>query len=91
MVLAIEANQWVAIVLGAAALGALVIIVVAPWHKVRQEQRLPNDVEARLLLGDDPRSIAEDEDHPEPLEGSPSPRAEVFDLDPERRSSATGQ
>jgi hypothetical protein len=89
MLLALEANQWVAIVLGSVCLVALAIIVVAPWRRVRAEHRLPNNVEARLLLGDDPAEIAEEEDHAEPKEGpSPGPRAEILDLDPERRSSA---
>jgi hypothetical protein len=88
MFLALEANQWVAIVLGSVCLVALVIIVVAPWRKVRAEHGLPEEVEARLLLGEDPKEIAEEEDHAEPSEGPTSPRAEILDLDPERRSSA---
>lgn len=88
MLLALEANQWVAIVLGSACLVALVIIVVAPSRKVRAEHPLSEDVEARLLLGEDPKEIAEEEDHAKPSEGSSSPRAEILDLDPERRSSA---
>lgn len=88
MSFALEANQWVAIVVGSACLVALAIIVVAPWRKVRAEHRLPEEVEARLLLGEDPQEIADEEDHVEPTEGSPSPRAEIVDLDPERRSSA---
>ena len=46
-----------------------------------------DDVESRILLGEDPREIAEEEDK-EKAEGPSGPRAEVFDLDPERRSSA---
>lgn len=88
MLLALEANQWVAIVLGSVCLVALAVIVVAPWRRVRAEHPLPEGVEARLLLGENPKEIAEDEDHAEPSEGSPSPRAEILDLDPERRSSA---
>jgi hypothetical protein len=88
MLFALEANQWVAIVLGSACLVALAIIVVAPWRKVRAEHGLPEEVEARLLLGEDPKEIAEEEDHAEPSEGPSGPRAEILDLDPERRSSA---
>jgi hypothetical protein len=87
MVLALEANQWVAVVLGSVCLMALVVIVVAPWRKVRAEHGLPEEVEARLLLGEDPKEIAEEEDHVEPAEGSSSPRADILDLDRERRSS----
>jgi hypothetical protein len=87
MYLALETNQWVAILVGVACLGALVVIVVAPWRRIRSEPRIPDDVESRILLGEDPREIAEEEDK-EKAEGPSGPRAEVFELDPERRSSA---
>jgi hypothetical protein len=86
MYLALETNQWVAILVGVACLAVLVAIVVAPWRRVRAEPPIPDDVEARLLLGEDPKEIAEEED--EEAEGPSGPRAEVFELDPERRSSA---
>jgi len=87
MYLALETNQWVAVLVGAACLAALLVIVVAPWRRVREEPRMRDDVEARLLLGEDPKEIALEEDE-EDAETLPPPRAEVFELDPERRSSA---
>jgi hypothetical protein len=87
MYLALETSQWVAILVGVACLGLLVVIVVAPWRRIRSEPRIPDDVESRLLLGEDPKEIAEEEGK-EKAEGPSGPRAEVFDLDPERRSSA---
>lgn len=87
MVLGLETNQWVAILLGVACLVALVLIVVAPWRKIRAERPLPHNVESRLLLGDDPAKIAKDEDY-ERDRPSSSPRADVVELDPERRSSS---
>lgn len=87
MLLGLETNQWVAILLGVACLAALLIIVVAPWSKIRAERPLPNEVESRLLLGDDPAKIAQEEDE-ERNQPSSSPRADVLELDPERRSSA---
>jgi len=87
MYLALETNQWVAMLVGVACLGALVVIVVAPWRRIRSEPPIRGDVETRLLLGDDPREIAEEEDEEE-AEGPSGPRAEVLDLDPERRSSS---
>jgi hypothetical protein len=87
MYLALETNQWVAILVGVACLGALVVIVVAPWRRIRSEPRMSNDVESRLLLGEDPKEIAEEEDEEE-AEGPSGPRADVLDLDPERRSSS---
>ena len=87
MYLALETNQWVAILVGAACLAAILVIVVAPWHRVREEPPIRDDVEARLLLGEDPKEIALEEDEEE-AESPPTPRAEIFELDPERRSSA---
>ena len=87
MYLALETNQWVAILVGVACLAVLVVIVVAPWRRIRSEPRMSNDVESRLLLGEDPKEIAEEEDEEE-AEGPSGPRADVLDLDPERRSSS---
>ena len=75
MYLALETNQWVAILVGVACLAALVAILVAPWRRIRSEPGIPDNVETRLLLGDDPKEIAEEEDEGE-AEG------------PERRSSS---
>jgi len=87
MYLALETNQWVAILVGVACLAVLVVIVVAPWRLIRSEPRIPGDVETRLLLGENPKDIAEEEDEEE-AEGPSGPRADVLDLDPERRSSS---
>jgi hypothetical protein len=88
MYLALETNQWVAILVAVACLAALVLIVVAPWRRIRAEPRIPKYVETRLLLGEDPKEIAEEEDEEEEGERPSGPRAEVLELDPERRSSA---
>jgi len=90
MYLALETNQWVAILVGVACLGILVVIVVAPWRNVRAEPRIPDEVETRLLLGEDPAEIAEDEDEEESEgdDGPPEGADGVIELDPERRSSA---
>jgi hypothetical protein len=86
MYLALETNQLIALIVGAACLLALLVIVVAPWRRIRSEPRIPDDVEARLLLGEDPAEIdGEEREHAERPSG---PRAEVLDLDPERRTSA---
>jgi hypothetical protein len=87
MYLALETNQWVAILVGAACLAAILIIVVAPWRRIREEPPMRHDVETRLLLGEDPKEIALEEDE-EAAERRPTPRAEVYEFDPERRSSA---
>ena len=87
MYLALETNQWVAILVGAACLALILVIVVAPWRPVGEEPPMRDDVEARLLLGEDPKEIALEEDE-EQAESQPAPSAEVLELDPERRSSA---
>jgi hypothetical protein len=54
----------------------LVLLVWAPWKSVRNEPPLPDDVETRLLLGEDPDQIAADEDAAE----ARARRATVVDL-----------
>ncbi len=88
MHIALETNQLIALILGGVCVAALVIIVVAPWHRIRAEPKIPDEVETRLLLGDDPAEIAEEEDEAERREAHEGQRAEILDLDPERRSSA---
>ena len=52
---------------------SLVVIVVAPWRRI-SPSRDPRRPETRLLLGDDPKEIAEEED--EEAEGlGPAPRS----------------
>jgi hypothetical protein len=68
---------------------ALVIIVVAPWRRIRSEPRIPEEVETRLLLGESSAKVAEQEDEEE-READEGPKADVLDLDPDRRSSASG-
>jgi hypothetical protein len=57
----------------------LVLLVWAPWKSVRAEPPLPDDVETRLLLGEDPDQIAADEDAAERR----ARRASVIDLAPD--------
>jgi hypothetical protein len=56
----------------------LVLLVWAPWKSVRNEPPLPDDVETRLLLGEDPEQIAADEDAAQ----ARVRRAPVVDLSP---------
>ena len=51
----------------------LVLLIIAPWKSVRAEPRLDDDIETRLLLGEDPASIAADVD-------AEAPGASVHDL-----------
>ncbi len=75
-------HPWVVagIVLASISAGVLLLIVIAPWRSIRQELPLDDDIESRILLGDDPAAIAEDEqEHEEPEEidewGVPGPAA----------------
>jgi hypothetical protein len=68
------------VLVGLAALVAVIalgLLVVAPWKSVREEPPLDDEVETRLLLGEDPETIAADVDRAEGM------RAPVHDLDPE--------
>ena len=56
----------------------LVLLVWAPWNSVRNEPPLPDDIETRLLLGEDPEQIAADQDAAE----ARAIRAPVIDLSP---------
>lgn len=56
------------IIIVALAITALVLIVVAPWRRVRAEPPLPPEVQARLLMGDAPSEVAAElDDEPEHL------------------------
>jgi hypothetical protein len=59
-VLAVETWIAVAIVLATASAIVLLLIVVAPWRSVRQEPPLDDEVESRILLGEDPADIEEE-------------------------------
>ncbi|MEZ5169532.1 MAG: hypothetical protein R3A49_02145 [Acidimicrobiia bacterium] len=54
-------NFLVGIVVGLSA-AAIVVIVWAPWRKVREEPPLDETVESRILLGEDPDEIAREID-----------------------------
>ncbi len=43
---------------------ALIAIVWAPWRDVRDEPPLAEDVETRLLLGEDPEELAAELEQP---------------------------
>ena len=79
-VLALHPWVVVGIVLASVSATVLVLIVIAPWRSIRQEPPLDDEAETRILLGDDPAAIAEEEQeaelHPELDEpGVPGPAA----------------
>ncbi len=53
---------------------AVVLIVVAPWRRVRAEKPLDPVIETRLLLNEDPRVVAAAADH---LDEQPATDVEV--------------
>jgi hypothetical protein len=61
-VLPVLATDWLPWILGICVLSVivLILIVVAPWRGVRREPKLDDEVEARLLLGEDPDEIDRD-------------------------------
>ena len=54
--------DWLPWVVGLCILSAvaLLLIVIAPWKKVRDEPGLDDEAETRLLLGEDPDEIDRD-------------------------------
>jgi hypothetical protein len=67
----------VVVVGGLVVLAAIVglVLVLAPWKSVRSEPPLDDDIETRLLLGEDPAQVAADADAAE------ARRAPVVELD----------
>lgn len=76
-VLALDTVVWVGMIV-ALAVVAFLLILVAPWKGVRREQPLDTDIETRLLLGEDPATVAADADAAE------ARRARVYELDADR-------
>ena len=66
---------WTGYILGGAVLATLVVLVT-PWRRIRAEAPLSDEVQARLLLGEDPADIDRD------LAAGDNP-APVSDLHPE--------
>lgn len=58
--LGLSAGVTAAIVLAACAVVIVVVIVIAPWRTVRDEPPIPEDVETRLLLGEDFEQVEEE-------------------------------
>jgi hypothetical protein len=68
---AITVITWIAVVCGASFV-ILLLIVLAPWPRVRDEsRRLDSDVETRLMLHEDPASLAEELDETDEPDAPP--------------------
>ena len=57
--LAVDSLVWIA-ALSVLSVVVLLLIVIAPWKRVRDERPLDPEIEARLLLGEDPDEIDRD-------------------------------
>jgi hypothetical protein len=55
----------IGIAIAVAAAAAIALIAIAPWKRVREEPPLDEDIESRLLLNEDPKQIAADQDRAE--------------------------
>jgi hypothetical protein len=88
LTLAIHTAVLVASLLGVACIIALVLIIVAPWKRVRAEPPIPDDVEARLLLGERAEEIVEEEVEEEEEAREHREGGEIFDFDPQRPKSS---
>jgi len=60
--LLLVAIDWLPWIVGLFVLSAviLLLIVIAPWKKIRDDSGIDDEVEARLLLGEDPDEIDRD-------------------------------
>jgi hypothetical protein len=58
-VLGVDWLPWI-VALCVLSVVVLVLIVVAPWKRVRNETGLDDETETRLLLGEDPEEIDRD-------------------------------
>ena len=58
----IVAMDWLPWIVGLCVLSVLVLllILIAPWKRVREEPGLDDEAETRLLLGEDPDEIDRD-------------------------------
>jgi len=54
-----DAFVWIA-ALSVLSVIVLLLIVIAPWKRVRDERPLDPEIETRLLLGEDPEEIDRD-------------------------------
>jgi hypothetical protein len=70
---------WIAVPVALSML-LLLLIIVAPWKRVRAERPLDQEVETRLLLGEDPDEIDRD------LAARQQRSAPVADLRPDDRA-----
>lgn len=70
---------WIAVPVALSML-LLLLIIVAPWKRVRAERPLDREVETRLLLGEDPDEIDRD------LAARQQRGAPVADLRPDDRA-----
>ena len=77
--LATDAIPWI-VGIAVVAVLALALIIVAPWRTVRREPPLAEEIEARLLLGEDPDDI--DRDLAE-RDAPPAPVTDLHDTDTE--------
>jgi hypothetical protein len=74
--LAVDWEPFVGVAAALIAVTIVVVVIAAPWRGVREEPALDDDVQARLMLGEDPEEIERD------LEEEEDENAPVSDLHP---------
>ena len=57
---AMELAPLLGAICGVFAILVIVLVVAAPWRRVREESQLDEEVQTRLLLGEDPDEIDRD-------------------------------
>ena len=82
--LAVDWEPFVGVAAALIAVAIVVVVIAAPWRGVREEPALDDDVQARLLLGEDPEEIERDLEEEEEAENAP-----VSDLHPSDDDAAS--
>ena len=83
--LAVDAALVIAGLAFVLGIALLVLLILAPWKSVRDEPPLDDDIETRLLLGEDPEKVAADADA---ADRARVRRAPVYDLEREADADA---
>ncbi len=81
MVLGLSAGSTALLCFGVAVFIIVVVLVIAPWKRVRSEPPLPEDVETRLLLGETFAQVEAEIGSPPPPIVATSDLNEYLDFD----------
>ena len=79
--LATDWVPWIAGVFALIAVGLALLVIIPPWRRVRDVPPLDDEIQARVLLGEDPEEIEKDLERADGDDGDQA--APVTELRPE--------